>query len=66
MQSKRDDEAMLHGIAKILGKEEYEERVAPAPCIHEDDGHIYGETDKRRVLRCEKCGVYYEVTKNRR
>jgi len=57
---------MLHGMNKLLGKEAYDERIAPPACVHSDDGHIYGETNTYRTLRCEKCGTYYEVMKDRR
>ena len=61
----RDDEAkeLELGAAKLLKLIEPDSQPAEAACQHEDDGHIYGESARRYILRCSKCGEYYEENK---
>ena len=64
MQIKDDEAKKLElGAAKLLKLEEPDRQLAEEPCQHEDDGHIYGETARRYILRCSKCGEYYEEKK---
>ena len=66
MQVKNHEAKELEeGAAKIIGLIPYDEddRQPVVKCEHEDDGHIYGETARNYVLRCHKCGEYYEEKK---
>lgn len=60
MSEKIDKDKMLEGIKKILGFDTYEQVKAQPDCIHQSDGHIYGEAALYNILRCGKCGVHYE------
>ena len=62
MSIKEDDASMLSGIKKLLGKEAYDVAKATASCEHASDGMEYQDegTTTVKVLRCAKCGTYYE------
>lgn len=58
-----DNSGMENGIDQLLGLIPYKNFEVSAPCQHEDDGYIYGETMTKQTLRCENCGEYYEQRK---
>jgi len=58
-----DDESMATGIDQILGKMPYAIKGPTPVCNHSDDGHIYDETPTRYVLRCYKCGEFFDSHK---
>jgi hypothetical protein len=58
-----DLKALEIGAARILGLIPYTHMEPVNPCTHEDDGHIYGESTRAYILRCSKCGEYYEEKK---
>lgn len=65
MSKEKDSDApdLEKGAAQLLGLIPYEQSEEAPACQHEDDGHIYGETVKNYILRCYKCGEYYEEPK---
>jgi len=60
----RDDDVMLKGIKQILGKEEYDPPEVVKECNHVSDGYIYEVTPLYVTLRCEKCGIHYDIPNN--
>lgn len=66
-----DNESMVQGIRQLLGKEAYPDPTpVPEKCEHETDGYIYNREAYDSgyaayiILRCEKCGEYYNVYKD--
>ena len=63
-QIKTEEEKELEvGAAQLLGLIPYPEPQPKVECQHEDDGYVYDETARYYVLRCYKCGEFYEERK---
>lgn len=63
MMEATDNKSMELGVSMLLGKVPYKAVPAPPSCDHEDDGYVYGETDRYVTLMCTKCREFYDKPK---
>ena len=54
---------MTEGVSQLLGYKPFRNVPVSEICEHEDDGYEYGEIRNKLILRCGKCGEFYEETK---